>query len=57
MPVIKLADHDDVALTVSVGVATLDHLENKSSWLKRADDALLEAKRAGKNCSIVARNP
>jgi diguanylate cyclase (GGDEF)-like protein len=56
MPVIKLADHDDVALTVSVGVATLDHLENKSSWLKRADDALLEAKRAGKNCSVVARN-
>jgi diguanylate cyclase len=56
LPPIKLADHDDIELTVSVGVATLDHLESKSSWLKRADDALLEAKRAGKNCSVVARN-
>ena len=54
MPAIKLAEHDDISLTVSVGVATLEHLENKGSWLKRADDALFEAKRSGKNCSVVA---
>jgi PleD family two-component response regulator len=40
---------------VSVGVATLSHLEERSSWLKRADDALLDAKRAGKNCVVIAR--
>jgi diguanylate cyclase len=53
---IKLPEHPDIAVTVSVGIATLDHLDDKNSWLKRADDALLEAKRSGKNCSVVARN-
>jgi diguanylate cyclase len=53
---IQMADHPEIELTVSVGAATLDHLEDKASWLKRADDALLEAKRAGKNCCVVARN-
>jgi diguanylate cyclase (GGDEF)-like protein len=54
---IKLPEHPEIEITVSVGVATLDHLEDKNSWLKRADDALLEAKRAGKNCSMVAKAP
>jgi len=52
---LKLPEHPDVALTVSVGVATLRHLEERATWLKRADDALLDAKRSGKNCSVVAR--
>jgi diguanylate cyclase len=54
---VKVAEHPEVEITVSVGVATLDHLEDKNSWLKRADDALLEAKRAGKNCTMVAKAP
>jgi diguanylate cyclase len=52
---LKLPDHPEVSLSVSVGVASLRHMEEGSAWLKRADDALLEAKRAGKNCSIMAR--
>jgi diguanylate cyclase len=52
---IKLPDHPNLALTVSVGVAGLGELEEKQSWLKRADDALLEAKRCGKNCCVISR--
>lgn len=52
---IKLPDHPEIELSVSVGVATLAHLEERGSWLKRADDALLDAKRAGKNCVVIAR--
>jgi PleD family two-component response regulator len=40
---------------MSVGVATLNHPEDKTTWLKRADDALYEAKRAGKNCCVLSR--
>jgi diguanylate cyclase len=52
---LKLPDKPSLALSVSVGVATLSHLEERASWLKRADDALLDAKRAGKNCVVIAR--
>jgi diguanylate cyclase len=52
---IALSEHPQVKLTVSVGVATLVHMEDKSTWLKRADDALYEAKNAGKNCVMVGR--
>ena len=55
MAQIQLEGYPDIEVTVSVGVATLGHMEERASWLKRADDALLEAKRAGKNCSVVAR--
>jgi diguanylate cyclase len=53
---LKVPDHDDIALSVSVGVACLRHLEERSSWLKRADDALLLAKQAGKNCCVMGRD-
>jgi PleD family two-component response regulator len=37
-------------------VATLVHMEDKSAWLKRADDSLYQAKKSGKNCVIVAKS-
>jgi diguanylate cyclase (GGDEF)-like protein len=52
---LKLEKHPDSALSVSIGVATLKMPETKLEWLKRADDALLEAKKAGKNCVVMAR--
>jgi diguanylate cyclase (GGDEF)-like protein len=51
---LKVPDKPELSLSASVGVATLVSLEDRSTWLKRADDALLSAKRAGKNCCIVA---
>jgi diguanylate cyclase len=53
---LKLPDQPEIQLTASIGVATLVHMEEKSTWLKRADDALLNAKRSGKNCCMVARD-
>jgi PleD family two-component response regulator len=42
---------------VSIGIATLSTAEDRATWLKRADDALLTAKRDGKDCCVVARDP
>ena len=50
---LSLADHGPVALTVSVGVSTLD--KSTATWehmLSRADDAMYEAKRTGKNRAL-----
>jgi diguanylate cyclase (GGDEF)-like protein/PAS domain S-box-containing protein len=47
---LRLADHGPIALTVSMGVASLDDLN--LTWeqtLARADDAMYEAKRGGKD--------
>jgi diguanylate cyclase (GGDEF)-like protein len=52
---IRIESNPELTITVSVGVATLHIPETKLEWLKRADDALLEAKRAGKNCCVIAR--
>ena len=52
---LKIEEHTEIALSVSIGVATLQFPEGKLEWLKRADDALLEAKRAGKNCCVIAK--
>ncbi|MEY4580241.1 MAG: hypothetical protein RL701_4944 [Pseudomonadota bacterium] len=54
---VKVASIPELRLSASVGVATLVHMEDKGTWLKRADDALFEAKRMGKNCCVVARDP
>lgn len=46
---LSLADHGPIALTVSIGVASLD--DTNQTWeqlLARADDAMYEAKRSGK---------
>ncbi len=46
--------HKDLNLTVSIGVATLDHKFDLNKGIKRiireADDAMYEAKKSGRNC-------
>lgn len=44
-------------ITVSAGVAELGDGENADCWLTRADNALLEAKRAGRNRVCLASEP
>lgn len=49
------ADSDFAGLTVSVGVAPFDPgLVDGEEWVLRADKALYAAKRAGRNCCVVA---
>lgn len=51
-------DRNPLRITVSVGVASLaDEDETVESVLKRADDALYAAKRAGRNCVMPMRAP
>ncbi len=40
---------DSLAVTVSIGIAEYRPEEGVEDWLKRADDAMYEAKRAGRN--------
>lgn len=55
-----LADHGirhaakTIAVTVSAGVAALRPGESLEQWLTRADDALYQAKDAGRNCCRAA---
>ena len=48
----ELAPERDV--TISLGVAELQSGESGDNWLRRADDALYEAKRAGRNMTRIA---
>lgn len=43
-----------IAVTISAGVAVLRPGESLEQWLTRADDALYQAKDAGRNCCRVA---
>jgi diguanylate cyclase (GGDEF)-like protein len=43
-------------VTISMGAALLSDNTSSAAWLKRADDALYEAKRLGRNC-IVPTTP
>jgi diguanylate cyclase (GGDEF)-like protein len=43
-----------ISLTVSVGVACLEHGDSNSSWIARADAALYEAKAGGRNRVVAA---
>jgi diguanylate cyclase (GGDEF)-like protein len=43
-----------VTVTLSAGIATLRDQEDFDALVRRADDALLQAKRAGKNRSVIA---
>lgn len=49
----ELAPKQEV--TISIGVAELHDGETCEEWLSRADDALYEAKRAGRNTTSIAR--
>jgi diguanylate cyclase (GGDEF)-like protein len=48
--------HEDLEVTVSIGVAQLERGETKQQWIGRADQSLLKAKRDGRNrtCSSEA---
>jgi len=41
-------------ITVSIGLAALNHDESFEKLLRRADEALYTAKSAGRNCIIAA---
>lgn len=43
-----------VSVTVSLGVAELRSVDTRQDWLRRADEALYEAKRAGRNTMKLA---
>jgi diguanylate cyclase len=52
---VEIEGQPEIALSISIGVAQLNANESVVDWLKRSDNALLEAKRTGKNRSVVAR--
>lgn len=41
---------EEISVTMSIGVAVLCPGQSTSDWLKRADEALYEAKASGRNC-------
>ncbi|HQN64226.1 MAG TPA: GGDEF domain-containing protein [Methylophilus sp.] len=46
----QLRAHDDNIVTVCIGTATITPDDNLKTILRRADNALYEAKRSGRNC-------
>ena len=44
----------DVRVTVSIGVSALEAGQTAEAWVKRADVALFEAKRSGRDRVVVA---
>jgi diguanylate cyclase len=45
----------DHSVTISLGVAEIRNKESGSDWLHRADEALYQAKRAGRNTTSIAK--
>ena len=50
----KLKTPDGKAVTVSFGVASWTKGTTPDTWLKRADDALYQAKANGRNCAVFS---
>ncbi|HET6433524.1 diguanylate cyclase [Dyella sp.] len=50
---VRFGDHA-IRVTTSIGVAAIRRGEATEQWLTRADEALYEAKRRGRNCSVLA---
>lgn len=51
---------EQICVTASIGIATLRSGESTFEWMRRADEALYEAKASGRNCTRVydaARTP
>jgi diguanylate cyclase (GGDEF)-like protein len=46
--------HQDIEVTVSIGVAQLESGETKQQWVSRADQFLLQAKRDGRNQTCMS---
>lgn len=46
--------HEDLEMTVSIGVAQLERGETKQQWIGRADQSLLQAKRDGRNRTCIS---
>jgi PleD family two-component response regulator len=46
--------HQDIEVTISVGVAQLESGETKQQYVRRADQCLLQAKRDGQNQTCMS---
>jgi diguanylate cyclase (GGDEF)-like protein len=53
----SLMSHADVRYTFSAGIAQASAGESLPTVIKRADSALYEAKRTGRNCSVASPTP
>ena len=54
-PILSDAD-EEVRLTLSAGTATLNPGEDDKSLFRRADEALYQAKKNGRNCTVQAQD-
>ncbi len=52
---VAVPGHPEIHLTVSIGLSALRSTEDLSDWIDRADNALLTAKRTGKDRVVVAQ--
>jgi diguanylate cyclase (GGDEF)-like protein len=54
---VNIPAQPEIQLTVSIGLSSLRSAEDLQGWLARADNALLMAKRSGKDRVVVAPEP